>query len=170
MLIGYSVHFVVVDIVFFFKQKTAYEMRISDWSSDVCSSDLGAVPADPAFARLGLIVADQRDHPPGNVVIGEFDRRAEPDAALVGLPGGIDDARRLHAPGEKAQAPVDFAQPLAAVYIIAILAAVAVACRPADHLDQLRPLVAEQRVIFGAQRGIARRAAAVSIVPRPAAL
>src|SRR3546814_2613661 len=28
------------DIIFFFKQKTAYEMRISDWSSDVCSSDL----------------------------------------------------------------------------------------------------------------------------------
>src|SRR3546814_6929713 len=28
--------------VFFFKQKTAYEMRISDWSSDVCSSDLRA--------------------------------------------------------------------------------------------------------------------------------
>src|SRR3546814_5879450 len=32
---------------FFFKQKTAYEMRISDWSSDVCSSDL-ASPA-PAY-------------------------------------------------------------------------------------------------------------------------
>src|SRR3546814_5724964 len=29
-----------VCIIFFFKQKTAYEMRISDWSSDVCSSDL----------------------------------------------------------------------------------------------------------------------------------
>src|SRR3546814_7962061 len=29
-------------VVFFFKQKTAYEMRISDWSSDVCSSDLKA--------------------------------------------------------------------------------------------------------------------------------
>src|SRR3546814_4571499 len=29
--------------VFFFKQKTAYDMRISDWSSDVCSSDLDAV-------------------------------------------------------------------------------------------------------------------------------
>src|SRR3546814_9213864 len=28
---------------FFFKQKTAYEMRISDWSSDVCSSDLGGL-------------------------------------------------------------------------------------------------------------------------------
>src|SRR3546814_10437788 len=30
--------------MFFFKQKTAYEMRISDWSSDVCSSDLGLSP------------------------------------------------------------------------------------------------------------------------------
>src|SRR3546814_10640278 len=30
----------VFAVVFFFKQKTAYEMRISDWSSDVCSSDL----------------------------------------------------------------------------------------------------------------------------------
>src|SRR3546814_4181208 len=30
-------------VFFFFKQKTAYEMRISDWSSDVCSSDLAAL-------------------------------------------------------------------------------------------------------------------------------
>src|SRR3546814_3273727 len=34
----------------FFKQKTAYEMRISDWSSDVCSSDLDAI-ASRRFAR-----------------------------------------------------------------------------------------------------------------------
>src|SRR3546814_12910108 len=34
---------------FFFKQKTAYEMRISDWSSDVCSSDLRAI-ATPAIS------------------------------------------------------------------------------------------------------------------------
>src|SRR3546814_9068518 len=32
--------FLVLYLFFFFKQKTAYEMRISDWSSDVCSSDL----------------------------------------------------------------------------------------------------------------------------------
>src|SRR3546814_12772828 len=32
--------FLLFFIFFFFKQKTAYEMRISDWSSDVCSSDL----------------------------------------------------------------------------------------------------------------------------------
>src|SRR3546814_3384170 len=41
----------LVDVVFllffFFKQKTAYEMRISDWSSDVCSSDLGQI--EPRF-------------------------------------------------------------------------------------------------------------------------
>src|SRR3546814_5968818 len=34
---------------FFFKQKTAYEMRISDWSSDVCSSDLCAATAPPCI-------------------------------------------------------------------------------------------------------------------------
>src|SRR3546814_5209934 len=35
---------------FFFKQKTAYEMRISDWSSDVCSSDLQAGASDAEIA------------------------------------------------------------------------------------------------------------------------
>src|SRR3546814_20965404 len=38
--------------LFFFKQKTAYEMRISDWSSDVCSSDLIL-----AFAIAGMVCA-----------------------------------------------------------------------------------------------------------------
>src|SRR3546814_1386165 len=54
-------------VVFFFKQKTAYEMRISDWSSDVCSSDLPSghyaaaeLPQyehDPALARRLLAQA-----------------------------------------------------------------------------------------------------------------
>src|SRR3546814_4272518 len=39
-----------VRLFFFFKQKTAYEMRISDWSSDVCSSDL----QPPAGFELAL--------------------------------------------------------------------------------------------------------------------
>src|SRR3546814_893198 len=45
---------------FFFKQKTAYEMRISDWSSDVCSSDLitvGVTSGDAAAAVATAIVA-----------------------------------------------------------------------------------------------------------------
>src|SRR3546814_8924618 len=43
----------VILIFFFFKQKTAYEMRISDWSSDVCSSDLAAV-AERGQRRAGV--------------------------------------------------------------------------------------------------------------------
>src|SRR3546814_5461871 len=41
---------------FFFKQKTAYEMRISDWSSDVCSSDLAEalrITFDPEVISYG---------------------------------------------------------------------------------------------------------------------
>src|SRR3546814_7142218 len=42
---------------FFFKQKTAYEMRISDWSSDVCSSDLlDPTPVFDIFHLLGSFV------------------------------------------------------------------------------------------------------------------
>src|SRR3546814_7905048 len=68
---------------FFFKQKTAYEMRISDWSSDVCSSDL-----DPAhhverlasrhhLAQLGAgnlhpIRRKIRELPAGQVVVKHF--------------------------------------------------------------------------------------------------
>src|SRR3546814_10873184 len=41
-------------IVFFFKQKTAYEMRISDWSSDVCSSDLRRLPTKASTDEAAL--------------------------------------------------------------------------------------------------------------------
>src|SRR3546814_1771506 len=51
-------------VFFFFKQKTAYEMRISDWSSDVCSSDLEifgfqiSASDDPSWSRrrVSLVV------------------------------------------------------------------------------------------------------------------
>src|SRR3546814_8754942 len=53
-------------LFFFFKQKTAYEMRIGDWSSDVCSSDLGGVLAAveddvlDVLAQLGVeLVVDR---------------------------------------------------------------------------------------------------------------
>src|SRR3546814_7808938 len=47
-------------VFFFFKQKTAYEMRISDWSSDVCSSDLG-LQARRREHRLGRSARQQDD-------------------------------------------------------------------------------------------------------------
>src|SRR3546814_3181069 len=46
---------VIFFVFFFFKQKTAYEMRISDWSSDVCSSDLRQL--DQPEGWLGLLMA-----------------------------------------------------------------------------------------------------------------
>src|SRR3546814_8576555 len=49
---------------FFFKHKTAYEVRISDWSSDVCSSDLAAtldLMSDPAPAREAVSSAAAAD-------------------------------------------------------------------------------------------------------------
>src|SRR3546814_8630970 len=42
------------DCVCFFKQKTAYDMRISDWSSDVCSSDL-PYPFTTLHPHLGVV-------------------------------------------------------------------------------------------------------------------
>src|SRR3546814_9227854 len=46
------VHVVVCRFFVFFKQKTAYEMRISDWSSDVCSSDLSFNHRSTAFGGV----------------------------------------------------------------------------------------------------------------------
>src|SRR3546814_4285467 len=65
----------VLYLFFFFKQKTAYELRISDWSSDVCSSDLlppagrGSGAAGPAPAQRRCAAALLRDRP------GAFPRR-----------------------------------------------------------------------------------------------
>src|SRR3546814_10879925 len=44
----------LVLVFVFFKQKTAYEMRISDWSSDVCSSDLNRLGLRASGARIGV--------------------------------------------------------------------------------------------------------------------
>src|SRR3546814_18103073 len=45
-------------VFFFFKQKTAYEMRISDWSSDVCSSDLKLIESQTRMSvQIGLTYA-----------------------------------------------------------------------------------------------------------------
>src|SRR3546814_19991419 len=54
---------VCVRVFFFFKQKTAYEMRISDWSSDVCSSDLRRVrtfsrASQDRIADLGALISE----------------------------------------------------------------------------------------------------------------
>src|SRR3546814_9514773 len=53
----FLVYTVVLFVFFFFKQKTAYEMRISDWSSDVCSSDLARSKSSPPSSLLSNCLA-----------------------------------------------------------------------------------------------------------------
>src|SRR3546814_5460842 len=53
--------------MFVFKQKTAYEMRISDWSSDVCSSDLRRLQVAGLRLHIGLL--DQRGRAIGAIVL-----------------------------------------------------------------------------------------------------
>src|SRR3546814_12530150 len=84
--------FVSFFLFFFFKQKTAYEMRISDWSSDVCSSDL---------IGLGVGIGDMDDRmvlPPLDHAVGA--ERAAPVGAefepppMAGI-AKVDGAGRL---------------------------------------------------------------------------
>src|SRR3546814_5995413 len=103
--------------IFFVKQKTAYEMRISDWSSDVCSSDLVAVPHDEVGEEAGqdrahLLFVEAR--------VGAFLRiavhRLRQRDALLGKPAiGVEPVERLavdrrREPGQRIdrrQRPVD---------------------------------------------------------------
>src|SRR3546814_8904533 len=74
---------------FFFKQKTAYEMRISDWSSDVCSSDLfhgiilGYSRQFFALARAGYLPAS----------LAKLSRFQTPHRAIIA--GGRSEERRV---------------------------------------------------------------------------
>src|SRR3546814_10021558 len=60
-----------VVVVFFFKKKTAYDVRISDWIQDVCSSDLDlALPCPPAAAALQQ--SRRRPMRPGTLLAAAF--------------------------------------------------------------------------------------------------
>src|SRR3546814_3685216 len=80
-------------IFFFFKQKTAYEMRISDWSSDVCSSDLRLhrLPRSGAErqpdAELARALGDRRR-----------DESVDPDRGQERRDGAQREEQRRHEP------------------------------------------------------------------------
>src|SRR3546814_2501072 len=77
----------VVTFFFFFKQKTAYEMRISDWSSDVCSSDL-AFDHQPTLGELrGATLA----HEKGDIRAG----LRQPSAEIPADAAGRSEERRV---------------------------------------------------------------------------
>src|SRR3546814_13027868 len=105
-------------MLFFFKQKTTYEMRISDWSSDVCSSDLagprhaavdGPQPRVRGAGRGGHPRAFDADQvqPPGGAVRADDGQRQRRAA-----PGG----RRKSTPHADMSAPHDALQYWNALY------------------------------------------------------
>src|SRR3546814_6576640 len=91
-----DVFFVIVFSFFFFKQKTAYDMRISDWSSDVCSSDLFhladftlpsdvpvTLPSELVHKRPDILQAEAELHA-ATAAIGVATARLYPDITQIG--------------------------------------------------------------------------------------
>src|SRR3546814_4755149 len=79
---------IFISVFFFFKQKTAYEMRISDWSSDVCSSDLKIAVLQ--FHRARILI--------GHAEIGELRRCDDLHSwrDLLRAAKGLSDKRPAH--------------------------------------------------------------------------
>src|SRR3546814_5475273 len=88
--------YLLLCFVFFFKQKTAYEMRISDWSSDVCSSDL---PPLSEVLSMTMIPASAAASPTAPHALGHI---PNPTAAIFQaaqrLLSNLDHGQRIDAP------------------------------------------------------------------------
>src|SRR3546814_13637520 len=102
-----TVLYILSGFFFFFKQKTAYEMRISDWSSDVCSSDLiddvdGAILPDrgrvveeiepKACGAVDRLVGQDRREAGKQMPVRDIGTRQIPCLPIFALPG---DSRAL---------------------------------------------------------------------------
>src|SRR3546814_17336662 len=121
---------------FFFKQKTAYEMRISDWSSDVCSSDLLGAVADDAAVLL-VDAGEEAGH------VDEGDELDVEGVAGAHEAGGLLGAVHVEHPGKDHRLVADDADGVAvetgeaagdrAGPVRAVLDVVAVVDRGGDH-------------------------------------
>src|SRR3546814_10518015 len=80
----------VVILIFFFKQKTAYEMRISDWSSDVCSSDLTSATAASSGSDInGMAALAACNTIQGRLVDFAAEHWGVPESQVEFLPGFV---------------------------------------------------------------------------------
>src|SRR3546814_6561838 len=135
---------------FFFKQKTSYEMRISDWSSDVCSSDLGKQVVDAGLVGVECPAVALRVLRDANVGALRFLRPqvwlAEERVIQV------VEGRRLEAGGvvggeakvvAEGQAPADAAGGVAAELLVVVVAHAA-----------LQPVRAELALVPGDHAGV----------------
>src|SRR3546814_2314479 len=132
---------------FFFKQKTAYEMRISDWSSDVCSSDLVARHEEEIMFDRG--------------------RGEESVDDWRSLPGPALDVARDHAPAEN-DGVIDREQPVTETVRerIArghITGAIRVIGRSEEHTSELQFLMRISYAVFGLKKKITPQGFVVSL-------
>src|SRR3546814_10690775 len=115
---------------FFFKQKTAYEMRISDWSSDVCSSDLRLAEGDQAL--LAFVPEGEAD---------AAEALQEGEAAGAGELGMVAQHPRQTIVGDATGKVVDVVD-------------ADVRCQPAQHARQVIGGAAAQRRLCGRPAGV----------------
>src|SRR3546814_7065704 len=102
-------------VYFFFKQKTAYEMRISDWSSDVCSSDLPkedalVAPPLPAVVQRFVWTIVLRCIPPAQPVAIDEDNPAQHPSIIDTWPAMAPGEIRLKPRHLLVRQPVPVAQ------------------------------------------------------------
>src|SRR3546814_1926470 len=76
----------MIVFVFFFKQKTAYEMRISDWSSDVCSSDLKLKSTYTDALQAQVNPETGRVHTSFSLAVAQTGRLSSTDPNLQNIP------------------------------------------------------------------------------------
>src|SRR3546814_8597481 len=96
-------------LLFFFKQKTAYEMRISDWRSDVCSSDLPRLSENEHIAWREKVRIDERAEYMELIKIAEQER-AEAIAEAASLRAALQARAKAVEP---VNAPITFPTSLA---------------------------------------------------------
>src|SRR3546814_6507337 len=128
--------------IFFFKQKTAYERRISDWSSDVCSSDLGSISRVETSAPARLPSAMLQ---PSNR-FGWIGRGGDPAAGPMAARSITTDSRV----GRVARPAFEV------VGVIIDQAAVAAEARPFAAGAQLLQLARTDAEVMGRLRGVER--------------
>src|SRR3546814_5700047 len=129
---------VVIRFVYLFKQKTAYEMRISDWSSDVCSSDLRAAALDIVNSQSGF------------EIMAEVNARI---AAMIARAEGVlredtDDADRATVMLFAVQTIGLFVIATLAVISLSVLRRSARETRSEEHTSELQSLMRNSYAVF----------------------
>src|SRR3546814_10543854 len=128
-------------------------MRICDWCSYVCSSDLAR--------QVRLVIADDADPVAAVVLVQVGDDRAEADAAVHRLAFRAHHRGILQSARQPVAAPVDLAQALLVVDVVAVLAAVAVTGGPGDNgADLVALLLQPPQLLLKARETLGRDQAA----------